>query len=543
MSVNKKDAAKHLLRLRDAEDSFLGFVKLIKPEFELADFQKELVKALDKLEKGTLTQKDKTPVRNLLITMPPRHAKSTFSTILFPAYYIAKNPSRYILSCSYNAQLAQDFGRQVRDIASQAEIGQAFPDFKMASDSRAQDVWRSDAGGAYFGVGIGGTTTGRPANLLIVDDPVKAREDAESATQRNKVWDFYTAALSTRLQPDASGQLPSQIIILTRWHPNDLAGRLMQTQDWQEGMWMHLDYPAIKTTGGLKISRIDLPPDHPKYIKPGSGELSKMSPSKRFVKEEVEHALWPERFPLSELKRRERLNPRDFASLYQQKPYIEGGNLIKSEWWRYYPTDLNPNTFQSLIIAADTAFKKSEQADYSVAIVAGITADGDIYIVNVERGKWDYPELRHRLITLNSLWRGRGLRALYIEDKASGQSIIQDLRRESGIAVVPYKVVHDKVSRVNGITPIIQGGRVFLPESAHWLDTFIQECVSFPSAQHDDQVDALTIALDVLSRQMVTPEQLFGDLNANGSLAEQTYRQRDSLKARFGNRIFSNWGE
>lgn len=543
MSVNKKDAAKHLLRLRDAEDSFLGFVKLIKPEFELADFQKELVKTLDKLEKGTLTQKDKTPVRNLLITMPPRHAKSTFSTILFPAYYIAKNPSRYILSCSYNAQLAQDFGRQVRDIASQTEIGQAFPDFKMASDSRAQDVWRSDSGGAYFGVGIGGTTTGRPANLLIVDDPVKAREDAESATQRNKVWDFYTAALSTRLQPDANGQLPSQIIILTRWHPNDLAGRLMQTQDWQEGMWMHLDYPAIKTTGGLKVSRIDLPPDHPKYIKPGSGELSKMSPSQRFVKEEVEHALWPERFPLSELKRRERLNPRDFASLYQQKPYIEGGNLIKSEWWRYYPSDLNPNTFQSLIIAADTAFKKSEQADYSVAIVAGITADGDIYIVNVERGKWDYPELRHRLITLNSLWRGRGLRALYIEDKASGQSIIQDLRRESGIAVVPYKVVHDKVSRVNGITPIIQGGRVFLPESAHWLDTFIQECVSFPSAQHDDQVDALTIALDVLSRQMVTPEQLFGDLNANGSLAEQTYRQRDSLKARFGNRIFSNWGE
>ena len=543
MSVNKKDAAKHLLRLRDAEDSFLGFVKLIKPEFELADFQKELVKALDKLEKGTLAQKDKTPVRNLLITMPPRHAKSTFSTILFPAYYIAKNPSRYIVSCSYNAQLAQDFGRQVRDIASQTEIGQAFPDFKMASDSRAQDVWRSDTGGAYFGVGIGGTTTGRPANLLIVDDPVKAREDAESATQRNKVWDFYTAALSTRLQPDANGQLPSQIIILTRWHPNDLAGRLMQTQDWQEGMWMHLDYPAIKTTGGLKVSRIDLPPDHPKYIKPGSGELSKMSPSKRFVKEEVEHALWPERFPLSELKRRERLNPRDFASLYQQKPYIEGGNLIKSEWWRYYPTDLNPNTFQSLIIAADTAFKKSEQADYSVAIVAGITADGDIYIVNVERGKWDYPELRHRLITLNSLWRGRGLRALYIEDKASGQSIIQDLRRESGIAVVPYKVVHDKVSRVNGITPIIQGGRVFLPEAAHWLDTFIQECVAFPSAQHDDQVDALTIALDVLSRQMVTPEQLFGDLNANGSLAEQTYRQRDSLMARFGNRIFSNWGE
>ena len=544
MSINQKEVAKHLLRLRDAEDSFMGFVKLIKPEFKLAYFQKELVKTLDRLERGTLQHKDGTPVRNLLITMPPRHAKSTFSTILFPAYYIAKNPTRYILSCSYNAMLAQDFGRQVRDIANQTEVSQAFPDFRMSSDSRAQDVWRSDAGGAYFGVGVGGTTTGRPANLLIIDDPVKAREDAESATQRNKVWDFYTAALSTRLQPDSKGVLPSQIIILTRWHPNDLAGRLMQTADWKENLWMHLDYPAIKKKGGKKISRIDLPPDHPQYIEPGSGQLSKMSPAKRFVKNEDEHALWPERFPLEELKRRERLNPRDFASLYQQQPYIEGGNLIKSEWWLHYPQDLNPNNFQSLIIACDTAFKKTEQADYSVALVAGITSEGDIYLVSLERGKWDYPELRHRLITLNSLWRGRGLRALYIEDKASGQSIIQDLRRESGIAVVPYKVVHDKVSRVNAITPIIQGGRVFLPETASWLDAFINECVTFPSGQHDDQVDALSIALDVLSRQMVTPEQLFGELGTTGeSLNEQTNRQKDSLTARFGKRIFTSWGE
>ena len=107
-------------------------------------------------------------------------------------------------------------------------------------------------GGAYFGVGIGGTTTGRPANLLIVDDPVKSREDA-SPPQRNKIWDFYTAALSTRLQPDGQGK-HSQIVILTRWHPDSLAGQLMQTQDWKEGLWMHLDYPAIKTVGGEKVS-------------------------------------------------------------------------------------------------------------------------------------------------------------------------------------------------------------------------------------------------------------------------------------------------
>ena len=464
MSVSRSAAAKHLLKLQDAEKSFEGFVRIVEPTFELADFQLDLIGKLDALERGELVNDEGRPARNILVTMPPRHAKSTFSTVLFPAYYMAKNPSRYILSCSYNAMLASDFGRQVRDRAAGVEVQQAFPDFKMSSDSRAADVWRTEMGGAYFGVGIGGTTTGRPANLLIVDDPVKSREDAESATQRNKIWDFYTAALSTRLQPDGQGQAPSQIVILTRWHPDDLAGRLMRTADWKEGLWMHLDYPAIKTVGGEKISRRNLPKDHPMYVE--AGELANLAKAKRFHREPKEVALWPERFPVEELRRRERLNPRDFASLYQQQPYIEGGNILKSEWWNYYPEDLNPTNFQSLIIAADTAFKKTETADYSVAIVAGLTQEGDIYIVDIHRGRWDYPELRAKLININATWRGRGLRALYVEDKASGQSIIQDLRRESGIAVVPYKVVNDKVSRINGITPLIQGGRVWLPEKA-----------------------------------------------------------------------------
>ena len=541
MSVSRAAAAKHLLKLKDAESNFLGFVKVVEPTFTLAPFQLDLIDKLDKLEKGTLEDKEGRPARNLLVTMPPRHAKSTFSTVLFPAYFMARNPSRYVLSCSYNAMLAADFGRQVRDRASGVEVQQAFPDFKMSGDSRAADVWRTEMGGAYFGVGIGGTTTGRPANLLIVDDPFKSREDAESATQRNKIWDFYTAALSTRLQPDGQGQTPSQIVILTRWHPDDLAGRLMRTQDWKEGLWMHLDYPAIKTVGGEKVSRRSLAKDHPMYV--DAGELSKLAPGKRFIQEEEEVALWPERFPLDELKRRQRLNPRDFASLYQQQPYIEGGNILKSEWWRYFPEDLNPTNFQTVIIAADTAFKKTETADYSVAIVAGLTAEGDIYIVDVHRGRWDYPELRQKLININATWRGRGLRALYIEDKASGQSIIQDLRRESGIAVVPYKVVNDKVSRINGITPLIQGGRVHLPEKATWLDEFVEECVSFPSGKHDDQVDALSMAVDVLSRQSITPEQIFGSMDTGNSLNQEMDRKRDSLGAMLGRNIFKGWGE
>ena len=496
--LTQREVARYLLSLRDASDSFLGFVKLMQPDWELADFQLELIDALDQLEKGTLG------TDNLLITMPPRHAKSTFGTVLFPSYFMARNPHRYVMSCSYNSQLATDFGRQIRSVVEDKAVPQAFPDFHLSQDSRAADVWRTEDGGAYFAVGVGGTTSGRPANLLLVDDPIKSREDAESMTQRNKTWNYYTSALATRLQPEADGTKPKQIIILTRWHPDDLAGRLQQTEDWAEGRWKHINFQAIKQIPSGKIRRNHLPTDHPQYLP--TSQINSVSNAKRTINETKEAPLWPERFPIEDLKRRQRLNPREFASLYQQQPYIEGGNIIKTEWWQRYPADLSPERFATLVIGVDTAFKKTETADYSVAVVAGMDNNGDIYIVDIMRGKYDFPELKQRLIRLNNRWRGKGLRAMYIEDKASGQSLLQELKRESGISVIPYKVVHDKVARVNAILPLVEGGRVFLPETSEWLDEFIDEAVTFPGGNHDDQVDALTIAVDVLSRTSISPD-------------------------------------
>jgi len=532
-----REVARYLLRLRDASESFEGFVKLMYPDWELADFQLELIDALDQLERGTLG------CNNLLITMPPRHAKSTFGTVLFPSYFMAKNPNRYVMSCSYNSQLATDFGRQIRSVVEDKAIPQAFPDFHLSTDSRAADVWRTEEGGAYFAVGIGGTTSGRPANLLLVDDPIKAREDAESMTQRNKTWNYYTSALATRLQPEADGTPPKQIVILTRWHPDDLAGRLQGTEDWAEGRWKHINFPAIKTITTGKISRRHLPEDDPLYV--SAGELPNLSPGKRYTEKTEEAPLWPARFPLEDLKRRQRLNPREFASLYQQQPYIEGGNIIKTEWWQKYPSDLSPENFTTLIIAVDTAFKKTETADFSVAVTAGMDRNGDIYIVDILRGKYDFPELKQRLIRLNTKWRGRGLRAMYIEDKASGQSLIQELKRESGMAIIPYKVVHDKVARVNAILPIVEGGRVYLPEQSDWLDDFIDECVTFPGGNHDDQVDAATMAIDVLSRTSVSPEAWSLHSDASQSLNNQDITAfGKSLKTRVGSALpkWTGWG-
>lgn len=556
LAAKRTEAAKHLLRLRAAEASYEGFIRLLHPDWTIESFMLHLIRCLDRLEKGTLLRahvedrapkRAEKPINNLLITMPPRHGKSTFSTVHFPPYYLAKNPRRYVMSCSYNAQLAADFGRQARDLADDKLVQQAFPDFRLANDSRAADVWRTEAGGAYFGVGIGGTTSGRPANALIIDDPLKSREDAESATMRNRVWSYYTSALSIRLQPEDAGHRPKQLIILTRWHPDDLAGRIQQTEDWRDGLWGHVDMPAIiRDERTRNVSVRDLPTDHPAHNPLPHHHIPD---SKRYVPvtEVTERALWPSRFPLEDLKRRERLNPREFASLYMQQPYIEGGNLIRASWWRYHTDDLKPENFACLIIAVDTAFKAKESNDYTACVIAGLAHDGDIYIVDVIRGRWEFPDLKQRLVQLNTRWRGKGLRAIYIEDKASGQSLIQELRRESGLAIVPYKVAFDKVARVNAVTPLIEGGRVHLPEAAAWLDDFMAETQQFPGGAHDDQVDALSMALDVLSRQTVGLEALDADLDPTGSLNQAAQRpdhplRVSSLRTRFKLPGFKGWG-
>jgi len=199
MSLTPQDAAKHLLKLRKAEESFLGYVKMQYPNWELPDFHLKMIDALDRLEKNTLTshfgldeaqrrRTEKVNVRNLLITMPPRHGKSTYGSVIFPSYFMSKKPTRFMMSTSYNSQLATDFGRQVRDLSNEPITSQIFPDFEMSADSRAVDQWRTTQGGAAYFIGVGGTTSGRAANLLLLDDPLKSREEAESATQRNKIW-------------------------------------------------------------------------------------------------------------------------------------------------------------------------------------------------------------------------------------------------------------------------------------------------------------------------------------------------------------------
>lgn len=496
LTPKQQAALARLQKLKAAQSSFEGFVRLMQPEWDIPQFHLDLIDTLDKFGK------DQWPTKNLLITMPPRHSKSTYCTQLFPAWFMLSKPERYVMSSSYNSELAKGFGRGVRDLFTHPQAAAAFPTAKISRHTRSASQWATEQGGEYFGVGLGSTTTGRPANLLIVDDPIKSRAEAESMTQRNATWDFYVSGLSTRLQPEEDGTPPRQCVVLTRWHPDDLAGRLMQSYDWQDGLWHHINLPAVKTEAVTKL-RWQLPPDHAERK-----TKRECDPEDTTVEVEQEIALWPERFDIKTLKRFERQNPRDFASLYQQQPFVRGGNLIRTDWWQSYTENNLPKDFTSIIIGVDTAYTKTSRSDFSVAVVAGLAANGDMYILDVIRMRAEMPDFKRRLIALNSVWRGRGLRGIYIEAgaAASGATLLQELRRETPLNVLAYKNGRaDKVTRASSVAPFIEGGRVFIPHTAPWLDDFIEECTQFPDGKHDDQVDALVIAIDQLSRQFVSP--------------------------------------
>jgi len=542
--ITPQDAAKHLLSLRAAEESFLGYVKLMHPEFDLQPFHLELIEALDQLEKGQLLHPDTgKAITRLLINWPPRHGKSQIATQLFPAYYMGRNARRTVLSTSYGSDLAKRFGDKVREYVQRTEHTQCFDGFELRSDTRAKEDWATTEGGSYFGCGIGGGTTGRPANLLLIDDPIKNRAEAESATVRNKVGDFYISSLENRKEPlltNGVNEPPIEVVILTRWHPDDLGGRIQSTDDWLEHRWMHITAPAIRRSRtndpAKKIARNTLPTSHPMWVP--NGELQIIASTKRYIYPSAETALWPDRFSISELKLKERRNPREFAALYQQEPYIKGGNLIKATWWQYADDDIQPQDedFSSIIITADTSFKAADDNDPSVLMTLGLHNNGDIYILDITTGRWEFPELKRRSVAAAAKWRGLGLKGFYIEDRASGQSLIQELKRESGIPVIPYKLPGgDKYVRAKAQTPIIEGGRVFLPRQAQWLDAFIQQSIEFPSGTHDDMIDALTMGLDVLSRMDTHDTDLInGPLSMGQSLnAMFGAQQGQSLRAAF----------
>ncbi len=407
-----------------------------------------------------------------MVLMPPRHGKSELISLRFPCWYLAKHPFDNMVQAGYAESISLTHSRQARDIFISPEMGKLFPDIHHRPERAGQEIiiperqaaheWGTKQGGSYYAVGIGGGLTGRGFNVGIIDDPVKDEEEAASQTIRDKVWDWYQKVFRTRAEPGAA-----IIVVMTRWHQDDLVGRLLRQarKDPNADQWEVLHFQAIR-----------------------EGQ-----------------ALWPERYPIEVLKKiQSSIGSRAFESLYQGNPTIAEGQIIRREWWKYYKEAPN---FIRTIHSWDTAFKDKSQNDYSVCTVWGEAQNG-YYLLGVWRAKVEFPELKRAVIALN----GRDKPSVVIvEDKASGQSLIQELQRETKIPVLPVRVDSDKVARAYAATPLIEAGKVFLPENAPWLFDYIEELSAFPNAEHDDQVDSTTQALSYLRGEADVEEVIIYD--------------------------------
>lgn len=413
----------------------------------------------------------KLPTNRLMVFVPPQHGKSEIVSRKFPAWALGYNPKIKIVGTSYAVSLAHGFSRAIQRTIDSTEYREVFPATFLNSQSVANDAKRGylrnidifeavGHGGFYKAVGIGGGLTGTPVDLGIIDDPVKDALEAASPTYRERVWSWYTDVFLTRLHNNSK-----IVFIMTRWHEDDLAGRLL---DREPDKWTVVCIPAIREDMELK--------EDPRRI----GE-----------------ALWEERHSLERLKEAEQQSPRTFAALYQQHPTVDGGNIIKREWFKHIKVAefKRIHDGEPIVFFLDTAYTDKTNNDPS-GIIATCKIGGDLYITHAHKVMMKFPDLI-RFIPQYAQEHGYNRRSsIRIEPKANGISVIDQMKATSGLNVVSTPSPKDsKETRLYAASPTVECGRVILVEGA-WNEAFEDEICGFPAKPHDEYVDILGYAID-----------------------------------------------
>ena len=406
-------------------------------------------------------------IRRLIINMPPRYSKTELAVINFIAWSMGIFPDSEFIHASYSKRLATNNTWRARAVVESEIYREIFGKLSLREDSKAKDEWKTTNGGVVYAAGAEGTITGygagkmRPnfGGAIIIDDPHKASE-ANSEIRRDTVIDWFMTTMESRTN---STDTPI-ILVQQRFNKADLAGFLLGGGNGEH--WEQLILPAIN---------------------------------------DKNEPLWEHKHSLDQLRRIKKANPYVFAGQYMQEPSPLGGGIFKDEWWKFY--EILPNV-EYKIITADTAQKTAEHNDFSVFQCWGYF-EGNIYLIDQLRGKWEAPDLRTQFKAFWNKHVGTGLqtvgrlRAAYIEDKASGTGLIQDLKKRQGIPVIAVGRSKDKVTRAMDMVSYVASGYVYLPQEAHWLSDYLEEFSSFTPLMrhaHDDQIDPTLDAIDILLR-------------------------------------------
>ena len=433
-----------------ARKDFMKFVKSVWPEFVEGPHHLRTSEKFQKFSKNKACR--------LIINMPPRHTKSEFASYLFPAWMMGLNPRLKIIQATHTGELAVRFGRKIRNLMNSREYKRIFPGVSLRTDNQAAGRWETNHGGEYFAAGVGGAITGRGADLLIIDDP-HSEQDALSETAMDSAYEWYTSGPRQRLQPGGS-----IAVVMTRWSQKDLTGQLVKKMaEPKADKWDVIEFPAI------------LDDDE----------------------EDKRRPIWPQYWKLNELDAvKASIVPSKWNAQWQQNPTYDGASIIKREWWNVWDKP-SPPKCKFIIQSYDTAFSKKESADYSAITTWGIFypdegTETHICLLDVEKGRWDFPELKRVAMENIKYWDPE---LVLIEAKASGTPLIHELRR-FGVYATAFSPNRgqDKHVRVNTVAPIFESGQVWRTDNDFAIE-LMEECAAFPYGEHDDLVDATTLAL------------------------------------------------
>lgn len=438
-------------------------------------------------------------IRRLIINVPPRSGKSLLASVAFPAWVLGRDPRKRIICVSYAEDLARKLSVDTRTVMRSQWFEALFRECRLHSRPRDLELVTSERG-ARFAAGVGGSVLGRGADIIVVDDPIKAL-DALSRAERQRVNEFYDNTLQTRLNQKLTGAI---VIIMQRLHQDDLVGHVLERDP---GGWTVVSVPAIETENrSYVLSRVP-------------GDLHRRV---------VGDVLHPDREPqeiLDQLRRD--IGSMNFSAQYQQEPVPAGGNVIKREWLRYY--DAPPRRYEKVVVSWDTASTLGEQSDWSVGTVWGRLGP-DFYLLRVVRGRWETPELQRRMEDLAVEHRAH---ATIIENTELGRAINHGLRRAGTLRTILIKPRFDKEARLLAEAPKFEGGRVILPREAAWLGPYLKEMLGFPNERHDDQVDATSQALLYLTEHMPHPFTASGRVygpSGRRSLRTEVRQREDALR-------------
>jgi predicted phage terminase large subunit-like protein len=432
-----------------------------------AEHHRLLIAELEAIERGENNR--------LMIFMPPGSAKSTYASIAFPPWYLGRNPAKSIITASYGQRLSMRFGRRCRNLVAHPRYGEIFG-CGLAHDSSAKDEWETSVGGEFTATSVDGAVTGRRGDLILVDDPVKGRAEADSELVRETAWTWWVSDLRTRLKPGGA-----IVLIMTRWHEDDIAGRILPADyDGESG--------EIQARDGELWRVISL-----------KAEAEAEDPLGR----PIGAFLWPEWFRADELARNKIiLGLRNWNALFQQRPSPEEGDFFKREWIRWY--DKMPARETMRIYGASDYAVTADGGDFTVHGIAGVDPNDDIYILDWWRKQESSDAWVEAFCDLVLTWKPLqwAEEAGQIEKGVGPFLSKRQQERKAYCYREPFRSGSDKPTRAQSIRGRIAMGKVYFPRNAPWVNDLIAELLRFPAGKNDDQVDTLGLFGRMLDRMI-----------------------------------------